>query len=197
MDKELGLCYVRMPTWLPCRLQIYFNGYSSLAGELSKRKFDNKLLNNAFVNIGDWGEPNRSLTVSTSRDCIASWTSLRALFCPIHRALGQSYHWSMDQCEYATNIVFHKQAELKPFYENLSRTALHTVKPDNIVTFLGKKLSPQFEGEMGNRFNVRIEGTRIKHTMGPVSLKLYDKFGNILRIETKADGLSFFNTTAR
>ena len=25
IDEELGLCYVRVPTWLPCRLQIYFN----------------------------------------------------------------------------------------------------------------------------------------------------------------------------
>ncbi|MGI8744388.1 MAG: hypothetical protein ACR2NN_17805 [Bryobacteraceae bacterium] len=41
-----------------------------------------------------------------------------------------------------------------------------------IATFLGRKLSTQFEGEMGNRFNIRIEGTRIKHTMGPVSIKL-------------------------
>ena len=36
MDKELGLCYVRVPTWLPCRLQIYFNGHNWLAGELNK-----------------------------------------------------------------------------------------------------------------------------------------------------------------
>ena len=27
LDEELGLCYVRVPTWLPCRLQIYFNGH--------------------------------------------------------------------------------------------------------------------------------------------------------------------------
>ncbi len=45
---------------------------------------------------------------------------------------------------------------------------------------------------MGNRFNVRIEGTRIKHTMGPCSLKLYDKFGLILRIETTVNDLTFF-----
>ena len=35
----------------------------------------------------------------------------------------------------------------------------------------------QKTGEMGNRFHIRIEGTRIKHNMGPVSIKLYDKFG--------------------
>ena len=66
------------------------------------------------------------------------------------------------------------------------------MKPDNIATFLGKKLSPQFEGESGNRYNIRIEGTRIKHTLGPVSLKLYDKFSLILRIETTVNDLTFF-----
>ncbi|MFL6446853.1 MAG: hypothetical protein ACJ746_04110, partial [Bryobacteraceae bacterium] len=40
--------------------------------------------------------------------------------------------------------------------------------------------------------NIRIEGTRIKHTMGPVSIKLYDKFGLILRIETTVNDLTFF-----
>ena len=45
---------------------------------------------------------------------------------------------------------------------------------------------------MGNRFNIRIEGTRIKRTMRPVSLKLYDKFGLILRIDTTDNGVSFF-----
>jgi hypothetical protein len=47
-------------------------------------------------------------------------------------------HWSVDQCEYATDIVFRKQA----IYENLACMAIHTVKPDNIGTFLGRKLSP-------------------------------------------------------
>lgn len=83
-------------------------------------------------------------------------------------------------------------ADLQAMYGNLTRTAIHTVKPDNIATFLDKKLSPQFEGEAGNRFNIRSEGTRIKHTMGPVSLKLYDKSGLILRIETTVNDPAFF-----
>ena len=36
MDKELGLCYVRVPTWLPCRLQIYFNGHNWRAVKQAK-----------------------------------------------------------------------------------------------------------------------------------------------------------------
>ena len=113
-------------------------------------------------------------------------------YCPIHRDFGVQYHWSVDQCEYATDVVFQRQADWAAIYGRLTRTAIHTVKPDNIATFLGNKLSPQFEGEAGNRDNIRIEGTRIKHTMGPVSLKLYDKFSLILRIETTVNDLTFF-----
>ena len=82
----------------------------------------------------------------------------------------------------------------KPIYGSLTRTAIHSVKPDNIATFLGKKLTGNYQGEMGNRFHIRIEGTRIKHNMGPVSIKLYDKFGLILRIETTVNDVSFFGS---
>jgi hypothetical protein len=45
---------------------------------------------------------------------------------------------------------------------------------------------------MGNRFNVRLLGSRIKHQMGPVSIKMYDKFNIVLRIETTVVNVSFF-----
>ncbi|HSN77403.1 MAG TPA: hypothetical protein VL334_20220 [Anaerolineae bacterium] len=52
------------------------------------------------------------------------------------------------------------------------------------VSDLGRKLHGDFQGEMGNRYNQRWLGRRIKHQMGPVSIKLYDKFNQVLRIET-------------
>jgi hypothetical protein len=45
------------------------------------------------------------------------------------------------QAEYATDIVFRRQSDLADIYGNLSRTAIHTVKPDNVATFLGRKLT--------------------------------------------------------
>jgi hypothetical protein len=53
-------------------------------------------------------------------------------------------------------------------------------------------LNGNYQDEIGNRYNIRIEGTRIKPTMGPVSIKRYDKFGRILRIETTVNDVSFF-----
>ncbi len=192
IDEELGLCYVRVPTWLPCRLQIYFNGHSWLAARLRKQKIDFTLLDNAFTGIADWKRAQSLADQMRIQKLHRKLDEFASRFCPVYRSLGMSYHWSVDQCEYATDIVFRKQADLQPLYESLSRTAIHTVKPDNIATFLGRKLDIRYEGEMGNRFNVRIEGTRIKHTMGPCSLKLYDKFGLILRIETTVNDLTFF-----
>ena len=51
LDEELGLTYVRVPTWLPCRLQVYFNGHNWLAAQLKKRDIGYRMLDNAFVEI--------------------------------------------------------------------------------------------------------------------------------------------------
>jgi len=113
-------------------------------------------------------------------------------YCPILRQIEESYRWSVDEAEYAADIVFRRQADLQAIYGNLIRTAIHTVKPDDIATFPGKKLNGNYHDEMGNRYNVRIEGTRVRHSMGMASIKMYDKFGQILRIETTAKDISFF-----
>jgi predicted transcriptional regulator len=96
------------------------------------------------------------------------------------------------QAEYSTDIVFKKQEYLQSIYPEIMTTAIHIVKPDNIATFLGRKLDPRYEGEVGNDYHVRLEGTRIKHSMDPCSIKMYDKFSKILRVETTVNDLSFF-----
>jgi hypothetical protein len=182
---------VRVPTWLPCRLQISFNGHNWLARQLRKRTIDYRLADNAFVAVADWTRAQEIANELEIKRLHRRLDQFARRFCPLHRHFGVAYHWSVNQCEYATDIIFRKPADLQAIYEPLTRTAIHTVKPDNSATFLGKRLA-QFEGEVGNRFNTRIEGTRIKHSMGPVSLKLYDKFGRILRIETTVNDLHFF-----
>ena len=102
------------------------------------------------------------------------------------------YSWSIMQAEYATDLVFKQQSTLQAIYPHLLETLIQAVKPADIATFLGRKLHGNYQGEMGNRFNVRLLGTRIKHQMGRVTLKMYDKFGIILRIETTVNDVSFF-----
>ena len=51
IDDELGRCYVRVPTWCPFRLQIYFNGHNLLASSLQKQGVGYTLIDNVFTNI--------------------------------------------------------------------------------------------------------------------------------------------------
>ncbi len=192
IDQDLGLCYLRVPTWCPFRLQFYCNGHNWLARQLDRKKVGYTLLDNAFTAIADW---------TLAQNLADSWDpaflhrkldEFAKRYCPILKQIEESYHWSLDQAEYATDIVFRRQADLQAIYGNLIRTAIHTVKPDDIATFLGKKFNGNYQDEMGNRYNVRIEGTRVRHSMGMASIKMYDKFGQILRIETTAKDVSFF-----
>ena len=114
-------------------------------------------------------------------------------YCPVVKTLQMSYNWSIMQAEYATDIVFRSQTTLQRFYPHLVETLIQAVKPADIATFLGHKLHGNYQDEMGNRFNQRWLGTRIKHTMGPVSIKLYDKFNIVLRIETTVNDVAFFD----
>ena len=54
IDDLLGLCYVRVPTWCPFRLQIYFNGHNWLATQLRKRNIGYQLIDNLFMSIADF-----------------------------------------------------------------------------------------------------------------------------------------------
>jgi hypothetical protein len=113
-------------------------------------------------------------------------------YCPIITALNLTYHWSIMQAEYATDLVFKNRDALQAFYPLLLESLTHVVKPADIATFLGRKLHGNYQGELGNRFNKRWLGTRIKHQMGPVSIKMYDKFHLALRIETIVNNVTFF-----
>ena len=192
IDEHLGLGYIRIPTWCPFRLQIYFNGHNCLASQLKAHGINYTMIDNAFDSISDAAKA-QELSDSLRIEALhRKFDELAWKYCPVYKELGLRYHWSVMQAEYATDIVFGRQEDLQPIYKEMIATAIHTVKPDNIATFPGQKLDPRYQGEMGNNYHVRMEGTRIKHTMGGVSIKMYDKFSKILRIETTCNDISFF-----
>jgi len=192
IDEKLGLCYLRVPTWCPFRLQFYYNGHNQLAARLDRVGVGYRLLDNAFVDLEDWEKAQQLADAMDIRELHAILDRYAEMYCPVLKSLKQKYHWSLMQVEYATDVVFKRQKDLQPLYEVLTRTAIHTVKPENVATFLGRHLQSNYKDELGNDFSTRIQGTRIKHHMGPASIKMYDKYGMVLRIETTANDVSFF-----
>ena len=192
IDTTLGLCYLRVPTWAPFRLQFYFNGHNQLAAKLDKKGIDYTMLDNAFIAIEDFDKAQELADNINIKQIHRILDKAAKQYCPVIQYFPNNYHWSIMQAEYATDIVFHKQSDLKTIYGELVRTAVHAVKVDNIATFLGRKVHGLYQGQMGNDFSTRIMGTRIKHSMGPVSVKMYDKLNLILRIETTVNDVTFF-----
>jgi hypothetical protein len=192
MDTDLGLVYLRVPTWAPFRLQFYCNGHSWLARRLTAKGIAFTMADNAFVRIDDW-QRAQELADGFSPDLLHRVLDrYAALCCPVLDVFGQTYHWSLMQVEYATDLVFRSAATLKPLYNQFVRESVLNVKAEQVATFLGHKITPQLAQEIGSRFSTRIEGTCIKHRFGDASVKMYDKFGCVLRIETTTNDVSFF-----
>lgn len=192
IDEEFGLGYIRVPTWAPFRLQVYFNGHNWLAGQLRKRGIGFRMLDNVVIDLDDWGRAQKIADHFPVQRLHRLLRQLARTFCPVVAEFPAEYHWSLMQVEYATDIVFRERGELAPLYDTLVRTAVYAVKADNVATFLGRKLDGRYQGEVGNDFHTRVHGTRIKHHMGRVAIKMYDKFGLALRLETVANDVSFF-----
>src|SRR5438105_5445252 len=178
--------------WCPFRLQFYCNGHSWLARQLAAAGIGFTLADNAFLHIDDW-QRAQTLANRLSPDELHRILDRYAQqCCPVLDVFAQSYHWSFMQVEYATDLVFRTQAILKPLYEQLSRQAILTVKAEHVATFLGHKITAQLAQEIGSQFATRIEGTCVKHRFGKSSVKIYDKFGLVLRIETTTNDVSAF-----
>ena len=192
MDAELGLIYLRVPTWAPFRLQFYCNGHSWLARRLTAQGIGFTAADNAFIRIDDWPRA-QALADGFSPDRLHRVLDRYAvLCCPVLDAFEQAYHWSLMQVEYATDLVFRSAATLAPLYEQLTREAVLSVKAEQIASFLGRQITPLLAQEVGSQLSTRIEGTCIKHRFANSSIKMYDKFGCILRIETTSNDVSFF-----
>jgi len=192
MDDELGLIYLRVPTWCPFRLQFYCNGHGWLARKLAAAGIGFVLADNAFVRIDDWERAQALADAFSPDDLHRILDRYAEQCCPVLDVFGQSYHWSVMQVEYATDLVFRSQATLRPLYEQLSRQSVLSVKAEQAATFLGRKITPRLAQEIGSRFATRIEGTCIKHRFGKSSVKMYDKFGIVLRLETTSNDVSSF-----
>lgn len=192
IDETLGLCYLRVPTWSPFRLQFYCNGHNWLASQLRREEITFVQHDNAFLQIGDFDRANEIAAALNVTELQQQLDYFAQLYCPVVGHLKLVYSWSLMQVEYATDLVFKAQQSLQAFYPHLLETLIQAVKPADIATFLGRKLHSNYQDEMGNHLQTRIEGTRIRHRMGPVAIKMYDKFGIVLRIETTVADVSFF-----
>jgi len=196
IDEHLGLCYFRIQTFFPFKVQIYFNGREKLAREMSQAKIDYQKDDNCFTWISDLSKAQEfadDLNVSQLNALFDNWAEK---YVPVLKQLQQkwqiSYHWSIRQIEYAKDIIFKSQDKLENLYEQLLQYCVLSVLPKDIMSFLGKKLSGPQAGRIETSVKKTYLGYRIKHKNGAVTIKIYNKAGNVLRIEMTINNVSEF-----
>jgi hypothetical protein len=186
LDPELGLLHVRIQTWFPFTIQICLNGHDWLARKLDHHHIAYRKLDNAFLSIDDFPRAQRFADQMAKK----KWPRVLSAFArkanPLLKGLlrNMDYCWVTDQAEFSTDIVFKDKTSLQALYPHLLRHATFCLSAEDVLTFLGRKLSGNFQGEVLTDLKKRLPGTRVKHRMKQNWIKMYDKFGVLLRIET-------------
>jgi len=186
IDPTFGLMHVRLQSWFPFTIQICLNGHEWLARKMTRHHLDFCQLDNAFTWIAD---PTRAQRFADKFQALDWPMILRRFAERANPLLGtlitdMEYYWVIDQAEFATDVMFQRPAALKNLYAKLLEHATLCFGAEDVMTFLGKRLNGVFKGEVVSDFKKRWPGARIKHRVKNNWIKMYDKHGLVLRVET-------------
>jgi hypothetical protein len=105
--------------------------------------------------------------------------------------LRPEYYWSADETEWATDLMFRSPAALDAIYPSLLYHAMRISDSPSVMRYFGRgqiSQSGQIKGrapqEVMTECRKFYEGFRVKHWLNRNSIKVYNKDGSILRIET-------------
>jgi hypothetical protein len=183
-----GFMHIRIQSWFPFNIQVCLNGREWLARQLQLRHSEFKRVDNCFT----WLH-NPTLAQRLMNDqLLLAWPivvqdiarDINPLHDQIFACWPMDYYWSAYQTEWATDIAFKDPKALAAIYPALMRHAVHHFQSPDVMRFLGRKVHGNFTGELTSSFKLRPEGTRIKHWVRGNSIKMYDKAGSVLRVET-------------
>jgi hypothetical protein len=204
MDPEFGLIHVRIQTWFPLQIQVYLNGHEWLARKLARHGVRFTKHDNAFLWVEDFRRAQSFADRFVSLDWVARLDRYARRVNPLLKALlaPMSYYWVTAQAEFSTDIVFKSRPQLEELVPRLlEHSTLHFGARD-ILTFLGRKPHGNFAGEIltdhAPRFmGGRVPGRRVKHRLKQNWLKMYDKAGLIVRVETVINSPEEFRVRRR
>jgi hypothetical protein len=193
MDPEVGLTYVRLQTWFPFTVHVGMNGREWLARQMDQIGLRYQRRDNCFAWIEDWARAQQLL----DEQLRTAWPGLlNRLLAQANPALGlvdthpTPYYWSMEEGEWASDLAFASAPLLVQLAPRLFRHAWLHFGSGDVMRFLANKAVTEqgphgkFAGEVVSDLKRRVEGTRIKHRLNGNWIKMYDKQGSVLRVET-------------
>lgn len=190
----LGFLHARIQSWFPFSIQVGLNGREWLSRQLDRAGIAYERRANCFPWVADGERAQRLLAHQLRTDWPRLLDTLARMLNPAHArmfgAFRAPYYWSVYQSEWATDVLFHDAARLAALYPRLIDHGIRSFACTDVLRFLGHKVPAHgrvhghFRGEVRSELKRRPEGVRLKHWVRGNSIKLYDKQGSVLRIET-------------
>ncbi len=188
-DPEFGFGHVRIQTWVPFNIFICLNGRHWLEKQLLKEGIGYIKDDNCFLWIEDIERAQYLLDSQLKSDWTKLLNRMTLNSCPglpdVLKPLHPNYYWSADETEWATDIMFNSVESLEKLYPLLLHHAMRISDSPSVMRYFGKRgnrgSAPE---EIISDCRRRYEGIRIKHWVNHNSVKMYNKSGSILRIET-------------
>jgi len=188
VNRDFGLMHIRLQTWLPLSIQVCVNGREWLARQMRRAGIEYQQQDNCFTSIAD---PRRAqaLMDRLGEYPWAKWLNRWAEWVnpwlgPKARPQLRGYYWMVRESECATDVMFNNREALAKVYPALCRQAMEQFSADRVLRFLGWRTNTRFNGEVCTRLERRQEGVCVKHFVEENSIKMYDKQGTVLRVET-------------
>jgi hypothetical protein len=188
-DPQFGFGHVRVQSWLPFNVFICLNGRHWLERQLQKTGIDYIKDGNCFPWIEDIEASQKLLDKQLRTDWSKMLDRLTLNSCPslakVLKPLQPDYYWSADETEWATDIMFESKDVLDMLYPSLVHHAMRVSDSPSVMKYLARQsLAGRAPNEVISDYRRRFEGVRIKHWVNRNSVKMYNKSGSILRIET-------------
>ena len=187
-DREFGLMFVKLQSWLPYTIIISLNGKEYLKRQLEKQGIRYSSYNNSITQVEDLSKAQQIADRLKEKkwhkvfDCFAK--KLNPFTEHIEGVMNRiAYRWCVDNCEYASDILFKDRQALEEIYPKFVEYASLCQMGENIFTFFGRKLVSAYKGEAVSDRKHWEQGFRVKFMMDKNSIKMYDK-DSVLRIET-------------
>jgi hypothetical protein len=203
-----GFMHARVQSWFPFTIDFCLNGREWLARQLDRAGIGYRRRENCFVAIDDWQSARRLAERQLQTDWPKKLTAILDRVHPLHpeicAPIGQQYYGSASATEYATDIAFRDPQALGALYPRFIQHGISSFGSPDVMRFLGRwvptttgRVYGQFDGEIISDIKHRAEGVRIKHSLNGNSLKLYDKQGSVLRVETTINHTEQFKVYRR
>ena len=192
---KFGFMHLRLQSWFPFQVDVCLNGRHWLARQLDQVGVAYRKRENCLVWVEDMTKAQGLLDQQVQLDWARELEQLLKQCHPtasrITRPLDLKYYWSVSESEFASDVLFRCPEELARLYPTLVHHAVSSFGSTNVMRFLGRKVATQtgrvpgnFKGEIISDMKHRPEGIRVKHSLNGNSVKLYDKQGSVLRVET-------------